>query len=54
MIIIFSYVLMDYLQWNNGIYKMNNYFKGSIAKFNINFENARKQTGINMMVTNVK
>ena len=34
---------------------MIDYLKGSIVKFELNFENAlEKQTGINIMMTNIK
>ena len=36
----FIYVLEGNLQWNSWIYKMIDYSKGSIVKFQLNFENA--------------
>ena len=40
MVIVFSYVLEANLQWNKWICKMIGYLKGSIVKFNLNFEKA--------------
>ena len=39
-IVFFIYVLEGYLQWNSWIYKMIHYLKGSIVKFQLNFEKA--------------
>ena len=36
----FIYVLEGNLQWNNWIFKMIDYLKGSIVKFKLNFEKA--------------
>ena len=38
--VIFIYVLEGNLQWNSWICKMNDYLKGSIVKFKLNFEKA--------------
>ena len=38
--VFFIYVLEGNLQWNSWICKMNDYLKGSIVKFKLNFENA--------------
>ena len=40
MIIFFIDFLEGNLQWNSWICKMFDYLKGSIVKFNLNFENA--------------
>ena len=40
MVIVFIYVLEGNLQWNSWIFKMNDYLKGSIVKFQLNFEKA--------------
>ena len=37
---LFIYVLEGNLQWNVTIFKMIDYLKGSIVKFELNFENA--------------
>ena len=37
---LFIYVLEGNLQWNVSIFKMIDYLKGSIVKFELNFENA--------------
>ena len=38
--VIFIYVLEGNLQWHSWICKMNDYLKGSIVKFKLNFEKA--------------
>ena len=40
MVIVFIYVLEGNLQWNNWIFKMVDYLKGSIVKFKLNFAKA--------------
>ena len=39
-VIVFIYVLEGNLEWNSWIFKMIDYLKGSIVKFNLNFEKA--------------
>ena len=38
-IVFFIYVLEGNYQWNNWIFKIIDYLKGSIVKFKLNFEN---------------